>query len=265
MDTITIRASSLPELFDCPARWEAKYIRKLHLPGSGAAQLGTAVHAGAAAFDAATLEGNPLTPDDAAGAVVDVLHRPKAEVAWEDGLTPQSAEKIALALHGRYCREIAPRQIYIGVEVTCERVEITDIGLAFTGTTDRVRVTESGEIGITDIKTGARAVGSDGKVDVAPHLAQLGVYEILASQALGAPVTAPAQIVGMQTGKTSTAQRVAHATADTRIALVGDEERPGLLQMASRMLHAGLFYGNPRSYLCGAKYCPAFSSCRFRG
>ena len=265
MDIITIRASSLPELFDCPARFEAKHIRGMRLPGSGAAQLGTAVHAGAAAFDAAALEGNPITPDDAAGAVVDALHRPEAEVAWGDELTPRSAEKVALALHGRYCREIAPHQLYIGVEVTCEKVEITDLGIAFTGTTDRVRVTEDGEIGITDIKTGARAVGSDGKVDVAPHLAQLGVYELLTSQALGAPVTAPAQIVGMQTGKTPTAQRVACDTADTRLALVGDEERPGLLQMASKMLHAGLFYGNPRSYLCGAKYCPAFSSCRFRG
>ena len=35
---ITIRASSLPDLFDCPARWEAKYINQMRLPTSGAAQ-----------------------------------------------------------------------------------------------------------------------------------------------------------------------------------------------------------------------------------
>lgn len=264
VNTITIRASSFSDLFDCPARWEAKHVRGLRLPSSGAAQLGRSIHAGAAAFDVARIEGDPISIDDAAGAVVDALHKPENDVAWED-LTPQSAEGIALVLHGRYCREIAPSQTYIGVEVACERVEITDLGLAITGTTDRVRVTADGEVGITDIKTGARAVDSKGNVETASHLAQLGAYELLTGQAIGRQVTAPAQIVGMQTGKTAQAQRVAVGTANARLALVGNEEQPGLLQMAAKVLHSGLFYGNPRSYLCSAKYCPAHGTCRFRG
>ena len=262
---VTIRASSLPELFDCPARWEAKYLRGMFLPSSGAAQLGTAIHAGAAAFDAAAVNGNPITADDAAGATVDAIHKPGTEVVWDE-LTPQAAEKIALNLHGKYCREVAPKQTYIGVEVPCERVEITDLGLAFTGTTDRVRVVEEdGAIGITDLKSGARAVGSNGKVNVAPHLGQLGVYELLTGQALGIPMTAPAQVVGLQTGKTPATQRIALGAGNAKPAMFGDEERPGLLHMASAIVHSGLFYGNPRSYLCSAKYCPAHGSCRFRG
>jgi hypothetical protein len=55
MTTATvIRASSLPELFDCSARWEAKHILGLRLPSSSNAVLGKAVHAGTALFDGKT-------------------------------------------------------------------------------------------------------------------------------------------------------------------------------------------------------------------
>ena len=39
-DLVRLRASSLPELFDCPARWEAKHVKNMRLPTSAAAQLG---------------------------------------------------------------------------------------------------------------------------------------------------------------------------------------------------------------------------------
>jgi len=35
---IPIRASSLAELFDCPARWEAKNLLGMRMPSSGAAR-----------------------------------------------------------------------------------------------------------------------------------------------------------------------------------------------------------------------------------
>ena len=273
MDIITLRASSFPELFDCPARWEAKYVKGLKLPKSPAAQLGTAVHASTAVFDACALDGNPVTADEAAGAAVDAIHHPEEEVVWDDDMRPQIAERIALNLHGRYCREFAPEQNYLGVEVTCERVEIEDVGLAFTGTTDRIYVKDDdapdsigGSLGIVDLKTGSTAVGADGVVKTSGHLAQLAVYELLASQALERELTAPAQVIGMQTGKTEKAQRVAKAdiVSPSRV-LIGTEEQPGLLNFASNVLHSGLFYGNPRSQLCSVKYCPAYGTCRFRG
>ncbi|WP_448344116.1 PD-(D/E)XK nuclease family protein [Desulfovibrio piger] len=124
-----IRASSLPELFDCPARWEAKHLCGRRLPRSAAAQLGTAVHAGAAVFDVQRILGSPITPDDAAGEVVDAIHHPKEDVDWGED-SPREAERIALALHGLYCRNIAPGRSYVAVEATCERLEITDLGLA---------------------------------------------------------------------------------------------------------------------------------------
>ncbi len=87
-ELITIRASSLPELFDCPARWESKFVKGMRMPRSGAAQLGTAVHAGTAIFDRSRLEGNPVTADEAAGAVVDAVHKPESDVDWgEDSPT----------------------------------------------------------------------------------------------------------------------------------------------------------------------------------
>lgn len=197
---IPIRASSLAELFDCPARWEAKNLLGMRMPSSGAARLGTAIHAGTAAFDQAKLDGSPITPDDAAGELVKTLHDTTEEVDWDEA-RPLDVERIALALHTRYCAEIAPHQDYVAVELTCERMEISDLGIALTGTTDRVRRVASGELGIADLKSGARAVGADGTVATAGHGPQMGVYEILAQHAIGQPITAPAQIVGLQTGK----------------------------------------------------------------
>lgn len=261
---ITIRASSLGELFDCPARWEAKHILGLRSPSSGAAQLGTAVHASTAVFDQSRIDGAGLTIDDAAGALVDAIHKPGEDVQWDE-LKPIDAEKIGLALHAKYCSELAPKQDYANVELACEKLEITDLGITLSGTTDRVRRI-GGKLGIADLKTGARAVGADGAVSTAGHAAQLGVYELLAEFALGQSLDAPAQIIGMQTGKTAASQRIGTGEVKTaRQVLVGDEESPGLLQHASNVIHSGLFYGNPRSMLCSEKYCPAYKICKWRG
>lgn len=102
MDTITLRASSLPELLDCPARWEAKHVRGLRLPRSGAAQLGTAVHAGTALYDQSRIDGSGLTADEAAGAVADAIHHPEEDVEWGED-SPSEAERIGIALHTLYC------------------------------------------------------------------------------------------------------------------------------------------------------------------
>lgn len=264
MEPIAIRASSLAGLFDCPARWEAHQLRGLRLPRSGKAQLGTAVHASTAVYDRSTLEGAGITVDEAAAAAVDAIHRPEEDVAWEDDLAADDAEKIALALHTRYCKEIAPAQDYAAVEVKCDRLEISDLGIALTGTTDRVRRSESG-FGIADLKTGKQAVGADGKVATAKHAMQLGVYELLAENASGLAITEPAQIIGMQTGKTEKAQRVGVAEVHTaRELLVGTADQPGVLEHASRLIHTGAFYGNPSSPLCNPKYCAAFPTCSFR-
>ena len=261
---IPIRASSLAELFDCPARWEAKHILGMRGPRSAAAQLGTAVYAGTALFDQSHLPGGtPLSADDAAGAVVDAIHKPEEEVDWEE-TAPRDAERIALALHTRYCGEIAPQQVYRGVEVKCESLELPDLGIALTGTTDRVREV-GGSLGITDLKTGGRAVGADGRAVTQGHAVQLGVYELLAEHAMGLHITAPAQIVGMNTGKTPAAQRVGTGEVpNARAALIGTEESPGLLEHASRLIHIGAFYGNSKSFLCSAKYCPRHPVCTFK-
>ena len=264
LDIISIRASSLAELFDCPARWEAKHLLGMRSPRSAAAQLGTAVHAGTALFDESRLDGaSPISADDAAGAVVDAIHKPVEEVDWED-TAPKEAERIALALHTKYCADIAPTQRYVGVEVQCERLELPDLGIALTGTTDRVRETPQG-LGIADLKTGGRAVGTDGRAVTQGHAVQLGVYELLAENAMGLPITAAAQIVGMNTGKTAAAQRVGTGeVVNARAALVGTDEQPGLLQHASNVIHSGLFYGNSKSMLCSAKYCPRHAVCQFK-
>lgn len=261
---VLIRASSLAELFDCPARWEGKHLLGMQGPRSAPAQLGTAVHAGTAIFDASRLPGgSPVSISDAADAVVDAIYKPEEEVDWAD-VNKRDAEKIALALHTKYCAEVAPKQTYLSVELTCERLELPELGIALTGTNDRIR--KVGERrGITDLKTGKAAVGPDGRANTQKHAIQLGVYELLAEHAMGIPITAPAQIVGMNTGRTAAAQRIGTGEVkNARQALLGQDGEPGLLEKAAEIIRTGSFHGNPSSFLCSAKYCPRHSTCRFR-
>lgn len=264
MQTVTVRASALSDFFDCPARAEAKHLLGRRCPTTGNALLGKAIHASTAVFDESNISMKGITIDEAAAAAVDAIHRPDEEVHLEDESTKE-IEGIALALHKRYCNEVAPRQEYAAVEVKCERLEITDLGLALTGTTDRVRKTADG-FGIADLKSGKSAVAADGTVKTQGARYQLGVYELLAERASGLDISAPAQVIGLQTGKTERGQRVAVSdpVQGARDVLVGDADSPGVLEMVSRMIHAGAFPGNPRSMLCHDRYCPIFATCKYR-
>lgn len=266
MNVVTVRASALSDFLDCPARAEAKHLLGLKTPSSGAAALGTAIHRSTAVFDSSTLAGKGITVDESAGAAVDAITKPDFDVEWDDDEEgPKEAANIAVALHKLYCTRIAPTQDYAAVEVACERLEISDIGLALTGTTDRVRKVGEG-YGISDLKSGKTAVKSDGTVATKGHAYQLGVYELLAERASGIAITAPAQVVGLQVAKTERGQRVAtsHPVEGARDVLVGEDDSPGVLEVVARMIHSGTFPGNPRSMLCGSKYCPIYSRCKFR-
>lgn len=261
---IPIRASSIGELFDCAARWEAKHIRGLRTPTNGKAQLGTAIHKSTGIYDQSTLDGAGLTPADCEGALVDAIHKPEHDVEWDEELDTDTAEKIGRALHTKYCGEIAPAREYAAVEVRCDSLEITDLAIALFGTTDRVRKVDGG-FGISDLKTGKTAVRADGHVEVAGHAMQMGVYELLAERASGLAITEPGEIVGMQTGKTEKAQRIGTGSiTGARDMLLGEEDSPGVLEMAAGMVHTGTFPGNPRSMMCGPKYCPVHHNCKWR-
>ncbi len=262
---ITIRASALSDFLDCPARAEAKHLLGLRTPMSGSATLGSALHRSTALYDKSTIDGQGLTIEETAGAAVDAIHKPENEVVWEEDENPKETEAIAVALHKLYCTKITPTQEYAAVEVQCEKLEIVDIGLALTGTTDRVRKVGDG-YGIADLKSGKRAVSADGSVETKGHAYQLGVYELLAERASGLPITGPAQVVGLQVAKTERGQRVAtsHPVEGARDVLVGEADSPGVLEVVARMIHAGAFPGNPRSMLCGEKFCPIYKRCKFR-
>lgn len=264
IEPVRLRASSLPELFDCPRRWAAKYMEGLRLPTSGTAQLGTAVHAGTAVFDMARIVGEDVSAEDSAEAVVQAIWHPEDDIDWGES-SPKEAEPVALALHRKYCREISPKFSFVDVEATCQSLDITDLGLRLTGTTDRIYQAPSGEYGIADIKTGKSAVGADGTVKTSGHAAQIAVYELLAEQATGKPIDAPAAIVGLQVAKTESGRRAGIGNiSGAKDLLVGTEDKPGLLEIAAGVIRSGTFFGNPRSTLCNIKFCPAYQICRFR-
>jgi hypothetical protein len=262
---VTVRASALPDFLDCPARAEAKHLLGKRCPQSPAALLGTALHRSTAAYDVSVLSGQGIKIREAAAAAVDAIHKPDEDVVYSDDESPHQIEDIALALHSRYCTEIAPKQHYVAVEVKCERLELTDIGLALTGTTDRVRQVGDGN-GISDIKSGKTAVRADGHVETKGHRYQIGVYELLAEHGSGLPITQGGEIIGLQVGKTERGQRVAASEPiqGARDVLIGSPDSPGVLEIVAKMIHTGNFFGNPRSMLCGEKYCPIYNTCKFR-
>lgn len=269
MNMPTIHASALSDFLDCAARAEAKHLLGLKTPANSKSILGSALHKSTAVYDQGRLDKSGVTIDEAAGAAVDTLRKPKEDVVFEEDMPVDLCEDIAIALHHKYCGEISPGITYAGVEIFCERLEITDIGIALTGTTDRIRQVGTPELpkfGISDLKSGKTAVKADGTVKTHGHTFQIGVYELLADQAAGVPITEPGNIIGLQVAKTERGQRVAvsHDIEGARSILVGDGESPGVLETVAHMIHSGNFPGNPRSMLCHERYCPIFQSCKFR-
>lgn len=256
-----IRASSWPSLFDCAFRWYWQNIVGLRSPSSGAAALGTAIHHGTAVFDAARIAGKPVSVDEAVEASREKVFDPGQDVAWDDALTEREADGYAVRLTARYCQDIAPTREYAAVELGCEALDVsTEHGVVrLTGTTDRVRLLADGRMGISDIKSGARATEKDAdgnrRAATKGHQLQLGIYTLMAEQALQARLDAPAEIIGLQVSKDTPVGT--GEIADVKTPLLGTDEHPGLIEIAARMLKSGVFPPNPKSMLCSRKFCPA--------
>lgn len=222
------------------------------------------MHASTAAFDTSTINGEGLTIDDTAAVAVDSITQPEADVDWRGSSTDKAIE-VAIKVHSKYCREIAPSQRYELVEHTLRSLDIDmDDGIVFrlTGTLDRIRLDRYDRRGVADVKTGARAVDYDGNVIVDKHLPQLGEYELLAETELG-PMDLPPAIIGLQTG--GRGQVGIGEIKGARTALVGDEDRPGLLHFVKQYFKSGLFPPNPGSFMCSPKYCPHYHQCPYHG
>lgn len=261
---IRIRASSLAQLFDCSHSWEGTHILGLRKPTSGAAHLGTAIHAGTAEFDHGLMMGNQRARE-AVDVTIAALHEGKSDVDWGD-LRMKDAETIGATLVSRYCADDHPQEKIVSVEMELKPlvIEVGDgISIELTGTMDRARLRADGEgMGIKDIKTGERAVDSYGRAVTKGHAGQIGVYEILAENTLGVPVNLPAVIVGMRTAKSNPGigtGEIHNAKAN----LVGTPDDPGLLDFAADMLKAGRFPPNVRSQLCSPKWCARWATCKY--
>jgi len=259
---LRIRASSFGKFFDCAYAWEGEHLLGMRKPAGLRALLGTSVHAGTAAFDAARLNGNEITPDDAAGAFIDTLHHPEYDVDFsDDNIRFAEAERIGLTLTTKYCTEIAPQFTYTAVEMALEPLQIDCGGgttITLTGTMDRARVAKGvdGTI-IPDVKTGARVV-ANGEANIKARSAQTGTYQLMYEQTTGEH-TAGAQIIAL--GTTSKAPTAVSPLFDARRVLIGNDDTPGLIQLAADMFRAGLFPPNPQSYLCSKTYCSRWNSC----
>jgi hypothetical protein len=268
-DIITVRASSMAELFDCAYRWEGKNILGMRQPSSRRMVLGSAVHAGTALFDSARMIGKPMKASEAASAVIDKLNNPGEDTKADDeDMSAKDAEVIGLTLHSKYCAEISPRYEFRAVELDLGGLDIAvpeqGVIVRITGHLDRSRVSTQRAVKalrISDIKTGGRAANKDGSADVKGKGLQLGIYQILTEQSLGEPVDPVGEIIGLCTSK-SAATGISEIAAPKQ-QILGSNGSPSLIEMAANMLKTGYFPPNPTSNLCGPKYCPRFSTCKY--
>ncbi|EZN57644.1 RecB family exonuclease [Pseudomonas aeruginosa] len=265
MTVYTVRASSWGALFDCGYRWEGVHLLKMRSPSSPRALLGTAIHASTAAFDAARVNGEPISAYDASELLVHTLQQPEFEVDWRGSdISPREAESTGLTLHTKYCNDISPRYDFVAVELTTKPMEIDCGGgiiVRLTGQLDRARIKrDSHGVGIADVKTGSAAV-SQGVAKTKGHKAQIGTYELLYEHTTGDAITAPAEIIGLKTkGKPEAA---VGEIVGARQMMAGTAEHHGLIKFAADMFRSGLFPPNPQSPLCSPKYCPRWRTCPY--
>lgn len=260
----SIRASSFGELFDCALRWKAKYIMGIRSPNSPRALIGSGVHAGSAVFDLGRVNETRVTVDEAVGVALDeIRERIKLEgVHWTSAdPTAREVEATALRLTTTYCQTISPRYDFEAVELTTKplTIEVDGLSITLTGTLDRARIRKAGH-GITDLKTGKAAV-SQGRANTRKHRAQIGTYELLYEHSTGNAITAPSEVLGINTGT-----QFDWGTADVvgaKALLLGPDGAPGLIELAANMFRTGLFPPNPQSTLCDARYCPYYARCAY--
>ena len=257
-------------------------------PSSLRSSLGTAIHAGTAAFDQARLEQNPIRPDDAADVFIDALRNPEDEVDYQgDNITLNDAEIIGLALTVKYCVDIAPKFRFKSVEMKLNPLAVdcgNGVTIRLTGTMDRARTAyyetlpiegsenellipsqaggivvppQAGGIVIPDIKSGARII-EDGQVSLKGKSAQLGAYQLMYEDTAGEP-TIGGQIIALQT--TRKAETGVSRIVDGKRVMWGTNTDKGLIEMAAVMFKSGFFPPNPQSQLCSQKFCARWTTC----
>lgn len=265
MKVIPIRASSMPELTECPARWYATQIDGLTMPAQVPTWLGTSLHKALELYDRTKMStGTLLDVADVQSAFVQTLWHPTEEVVGEEEEF-KKAEKNGLELVRKYAESIAPNRRYAAIEATCPKLDVVVEGVVIrlSGTLDRIRIDDQDRYGVTDFKSGATVVKADETIDVDPYRGQIGVYEILGEAVVNKPMTAPGEIIGL--GANGKARVATQEVPNAAESLVGTAEMPGVLQYAARIAKHEIWFGNPKSFLCGVKYCPIYERCRFRG
>jgi hypothetical protein len=263
-ESIKVRASSVSAWLDCPHRASAIYLEGMKVPTSLQAALGKAIHKGTAVFDTERLDGSSGSVRAATDAAAQSLDKPDEEISYEADDKPAQATDVAVSLTQKYCTEFAPGIEYAAVELNVDALEIVDLGITLTGTTDRVRKSFD-QLGIVDLKSGKTAVNAQGVAKTAGHAVQLGVYELIAEVGMGMKMDAPAAIIGLQTNLTPDKQRIALGEVwRPSETLTGDETHPGILPTLAKFVKGEITYGNPKSYLCSGKFCPRYQTCFFR-
>lgn len=272
---IKVRASSIKDYLDCAMRAEAKHLVGIRMPSPGISHLGTALHAGTAAYDQSVIDGKPISHDAACGKFVDTLNldsnpeEPQDEgVSWDEDTPKAHAEQVGVKGIVNYIQTIGSKRRYHAVEAKLNEFPVSfddqKVTIILTGKTDRIRAIAGSDgmgRGITDIKSGKTRVTKDGRVSLNAEKAQLGVYELIAEKATGEAITAPAEIAGISTAQHASASTV--EVPGTRAALVGTSDTPGVLDFLARMLRNGTFPPNPSSYLCSPKFCPIHDRCPY--
>lgn len=264
--SLTVRASSWPDLFDCAYKWEGIHLLGMRNTVGLRAALGTAIHAGTAVFDQGRLDDSGVSVIDATGVMIDKLRDPENEFDHgKDDITMKEAEFIGISLVSEYCKVWSPKYNFVAIEMNTKEFDIdcgNGVVIRLKGTLDRARIKKTSMgVGIADLKSGGNSV-QNGVAVTKGHGAQIGTYELLYEHTTGDRITADSEIIGLKTkGK---AEIGFGSIRNAKNIMTGDDNTPGLIELAAHMFKTGKFYPNSRSILCSEKFCPRWKSCSFK-
>ena len=256
-DKMIIRPSSVDTFLQCPQQWKRVFIDgESSIPGARAA-LGTAVHRAAETMWTESIAANEKITN--IGAMTDAAMEAFREeeqkgLVYDEGDNKKSIESLIKEGTNVYVDDIAA---YVPIPEAVEKrytVEIHNHPMveAVSGTVDY-----DGALDLADLKTTKR------KATPANYEIQQSIYRYL-REANGNPAMG-SQIHNI-TFKKESEGIIMPAVIDIDLAKASVN---ALLDTLSTYAEGTvnpdiLFRGNPKYYLCDAKYCAFYNSCKFR-
>ena len=258
MRKITIRSSSLGAYVSCPKQWYETYVLGKTTIPNARALVGTSIHSGAEVMWNEAIRTGKKDPNitmmtDAAVQSYDTkVKEAEGQLVYDEDVNDNFYRDTIVKGTKAFVSDIVP---FTKIPLAVEKKLSVDIQHpmveAITGTLDYL-----GTETIADIKTSKRKVVAQSyklQQSMYKHLAQINGYDVKRNF-----------IQGIVLAKTKVAGGIDELTTNVAQAkFITNNLLDKLEAVYSGVDPDILFQGNPKHYLCSAKYCSLYSKCSF--